>query len=429
MSKPILEIQNMSCGYGEQNVLENISFSVKKKEFLGIIGPNASGKSTLLRAIDRVIELNDGTISLDQNDMAKMDKKEIARKISVVPQEFSTNYSFSVLDMVTLGRTPHLEPLEVESEEDMTIIKKAMKMTKTWKLADRSFTELSGGEKQRVVVAKALAQEPSLLLLDEPINHLDINKQQEILDLLKNLSEEEDKTIISTFHDLNKAARYCNSLILLHNKKIHSKGPPGKVLSEENIREVYGTEVSIRRKPETDSISVTPFSVTLTSAEEESLLKIHLICGGGTGKALMSPLLRRGHRLTAGVVSQLDDDYREARRLGISLVESSPFSRIGEKAIEENRKMIEQSDLVIITDMPIGKGNLKNLELANQAAKNKPVLIVGETPISERDFTDGKATEIFSTLEERSVKTVKDVEEALKFLEEHDFSNHSKKLS
>ncbi len=415
MSEIAIKTENLSCGYGDKDVLKNISLSVKNDEFIGIIGPNASGKSTLLRTIDRVIEPKEGSIFLNQKDIVNMDKKEIAKEMSVVPQEFSTNYSFSVLKVVTMGRTPHLGPLEMENEEDMKIVKDSMKKTDTWQLADRPFTELSGGEKQRVVIAKALAQEPSVLLLDEPINHLDINNQLEILNLIKELSEKGEVTIISTFHDLNTAARYCDSLILLHDNKIHAHGPPEDVLSENNIKEVYGADVAVRRQPETDSISITPLVETF-GEKGESSYKIHLICGGGSGKMLMHPLLRRGHQVTAGVLSPLDDDYNEARRLGISLVEGSPFLPISKKTADRNRKLIEECDLIILTDMPIGKGNLKNLELAKEAAEKKPVILVEKNPISDRDFTDGKAEELYSSLKEKSVTIVNNAKEALEFL-------------
>ncbi|KXB06561.1 hypothetical protein AKJ52_02060 [candidate division MSBL1 archaeon SCGC-AAA382C18] len=420
MDKNSIKTKNLSCGYGDKDVLKNINLSVKNNEFVGVIGPNASGKSTFLRTIDRVIEPKGGSVFLNQQDIENLDKEDIAKEMSLVPQEFSTNYSFSVLKIVTMGRTPHLGPLEMEDGEDMTIVKEAMEMTDTWELADRSFTELSGGEKQRVIIAKALAQEPSVLLLDEPINHLDINNQLEVLALIKSLSEKGEKTVISTFHDLNIAARYCDSLILLHDKNIHAQGSPEEVLSEENIKEVYGTDVAVRRRPETDCISVTPLSGTFGEKSEVSTYKIHLICGGGTGKLLMHTLIRKGHQVTAGVLSPLDDDYREAQRLGISVVESSPFSSIREETAKRNRKKIDKSDLVILADMPIGNGNLINLRLALEAAENKPVILVEKNSISNRDFTQGKAEDLYSSLREKCATKVRDVSEVLEFLSKND---------
>jgi len=415
-----IDVENLSSGYVDKEVLKGINFSVAGNEFVGVIGPNASGKSTLLRTIDRVIEPKKGSVLIDRQDIESMERKELAREVSVVPQEFSTNYSFSVLDIVKFGRTPHLKPLETEDEKDLSIVREAMEITDTWNLADRKFRELSGGEKQRVVIAKALAQEPSLLLLDEPINHLDINNQLEVLNLVKDLSEKGEMTIISTFHDLNTAARYCDSLILLHDKGIHARGPPEDVLSEENIKEVYGADVFVRRRPETDSISVVPLSASFAEREGSSGYRIHLICGGGSGKLLMLPLIRGGHQVTAGVLSPLDDDYREARRLGISLVEGPPFQPIGKESAEKNRELAERSDLVIMTDMPIGEGNLRNLELAAELSEEKPIILVEKSPISEKDFTEGEAEEIYSSLRENCVKKVENVRGILNFLSENE---------
>lgn len=417
MTEISIKTEDLSCGYGGKEVLKDISFSVENNEFVGVIGPNASGKSTLLRTIDRVIEPKEGKVFLNRQDIETMEKEDIAREMSVVPQEFSTNYTFSALEVVTFGRTPHLGPLEIEDEEDMKIVKEAMEMTDTWGLADRSFQELSGGEKQRVIIAKALAQDPSVLLLDEPINHLDINNQLEILELVRGLTEEGDRSIIATFHDLNTASRYCDSLILLHDKKIYAQGSPEEVLSENNIKEVYGADVAVRHLPETDSVSITPISGSFESVDDEFAgLRVHLICGGGTGKILMHHLIRKGAQVTAGVLSPLDDDFREARRLGIEVIEESPFLPIGEEAIEENKKLVEKADFVILTNMPIGEGNLKNLELATEAAEDMPILLVEKKNITERDFTGGKAEKLYSSLKKKSETTVENAREVLEFL-------------
>lgn len=422
MTNSSVKGEDLSSGYGKKLVLEKINFSIENNEFVGVIGPNASGKSTLLRTIDRVLEPEGGKVFLEGEDMEKLEKKEIAKKMSVVPQEFSANYSFSVLEIVTLGRTPHLGPLEMEDEEDMEKVKGAMEITNTLELADRSFSELSGGEKQRVIIAKALAQEPSVLLLDEPINHLDINNQLEILDLVKSLTKEGKQTVIATFHNLNTAARYCDKLILIKDGKIYDQGVPESVLNEKNIREVYGSEVSVRHLPETNSVSIIPLSGSFgrerkTGSEE----KIHLICGGGSGKTLMHSLTQNGFRVSTGVLSRLDDDCREARKLGLEIVEESPFLPISDSAAEKNLELMKDSDLIIMTNMPIGKGNLRNLELVEEIAEKKPVLVIEENPMEKRDFTEGKAEKIHEKLKEKSIENVESIKEAIKFIENEDF--------
>ncbi len=419
----ILELQKVTTGYRENPVLKELDFSVEENEIFGVIGPNASGKSTLLRVIDRVIQPWEGKVLFRGKNLVELDKKEVARSISVVPQEFNVNYSLTVEELVRLGRTPHLGVLSFEDEEDEEIVKDSLELTDTEFLRNRSFHDLSGGEKQRVIIAKALAQDPELLLLDEPINHLDINNQEEVLNLLRRLVRERDLTIVSTFHDLNLASRYCQSLILLENGRVHSKGDPTEVITEDTINKVYGTEVAVTTNPETDALTVTPLSQTLYETNQRKQTRVHIISGGGTGKPLMAALKRQGYRITAGVLTSLDDDYREAKRLGISLVENNPFTNISEKAAQKNKELIEKADIIVITDMPIGSGNLKNLKLAKEAAKEKKVIQLGKTPIDERDYTEGKATEIFKKLQKSGLEKFSGVKELLEYINKNTKDN------
>lgn len=417
MPEGSLSVNDVTCAYGREEVLRGIEFSADGRDFVGIIGPNASGKTTLLRMVSRILKPKTGAVLLDGRDIDTMSKKELAQDMAVVPQELSSEYPFTARKMVIFGRTPHLGPLEMEKEDDLSVVQECMELTKTLGLADRPITELSGGEKQRVLIAKALAQEPSLLLLDEPTNHLDINNQLDILDMIKRLSKEVGFGVIATFHDLNLAARYCDFLLLLHEKRIFARGAPEEVLKRENLKKVYGSDVSVRRHPETNSLFVVPLSNPLSRGEEKSSkLTIHLVCGGGTGKSLMYSLVRTGYGVTTGVLSPLDDDYREARRLGIRVVVGSPFLPIGEETCRANRELIRSADVVVLTDMPVGQGNLENLESAARAVGGKPVLLLEKSPMADRDFTGGEARDLYASLKERGAKTITSVEEVLSFL-------------
>lgn len=183
MKQVTLKIENIECRYYNTKVLEDVTFEASGGDFVGLIGPNGSGKTTLLRSISRILKPHVGTILLDGRDVYSIKIKEVAKKMAVVHQE-QTSFPFTALEIVLMGRTPHLKWLEKEEEKDYTIAENAMKGTNTWHLADRPFTELSGGEKQRVIIAQAFAQEPKVLLLDEPTVHLDINNQMEILYLI-----------------------------------------------------------------------------------------------------------------------------------------------------------------------------------------------------------------------------------------------------
>ena len=185
-----LKIEGVDCSYDSVKILENVSFSVQTGNFLGILGPNGSGKTTLLKSISRVLKPRKGAVLLDEINIYKIKPVEVARKLAVVPQESSIGFSFTVQNVVLMGRNPHLGRFESESPEDIAIAKKAMEYTGTLHLANRLVTELSGGERQRVIIARALTQQPKVLLLDEPTTHLDISNQLEIMDLIKQLCVE-----------------------------------------------------------------------------------------------------------------------------------------------------------------------------------------------------------------------------------------------
>ena len=196
-------------------MLNGISLAIDRGEIAGIIGPNGSGKTTLLKLLSKVLKQESGSIRLMGRDLASMKHKEIARIVGVVPQGTSIAFSFTVREVVLMGRSPHLGILQMEQEADLKIADNAMGLTDTLELADRNIDELSGGECQRVIIARALAQEPKIMLLDEPTSYLDINHQLEIFDLIKRLNKERDLTVVIVSHDLNMAAEYCDRLILL----------------------------------------------------------------------------------------------------------------------------------------------------------------------------------------------------------------------
>ena len=212
----LLSINGISGGYYNQNVIKNISLEIKRGEFLGIIGPNGSGKSTLLKLISRVLIPEQGEICLEGKDITQMRRKDFFRKVGFVPQDTLISFAFSVWEIVLMGRIPHLGRLQLESKHDFLIAENALRLTDASYLKQKDIDELSAGERQRVIIAKALTQEPMLLLLDEPTAHLDIGHQIQILDLLRKLNQEKNLTIAIVLHDLNLASEYCDRLILIN---------------------------------------------------------------------------------------------------------------------------------------------------------------------------------------------------------------------
>lgn len=244
-----LRLQHVSLGYGKRTVLNDIIFQTVPGEMLGIIGPNGSGKSTLIKGISHVITPSAGQIFLDGLNVASTSRTELARLIAVVPQNPSLPELFTAFEMVLMGRTPHLGLFRYETEKDYAIVSMAMQLTNTSELAQRRVGELSGGERQRITIARALAQEPMALLLDEPTAHLDINYQIETLDLARKLCREQKLIVVTTLHDLNLAAQYCDRLVMLSNGKIYSEGTPESVINAQAIKEVYGADVYVYPHP------------------------------------------------------------------------------------------------------------------------------------------------------------------------------------
>ena len=245
----LLHVENLSSGYAGRAVIEGINFSAQKGEFVGIIGPNGAGKSTLIRTISRALPPIKGIVKYNGQDIYKASPNEIACSVAVVPQDTLIVFEFLVRDIVMLGRIPYLKKFKKETEKDLSAVETAMALTNTTHLADRFINELSAGERQRVIIAKALAQEPKLLILDEPTSHLDISHQVEIFDLIKDLSTKEGLTVLAVLHDLNLASEYCDRLLLMNNGEIFRQGEAREVLDYKTIEEVYKTVVIVNENP------------------------------------------------------------------------------------------------------------------------------------------------------------------------------------
>lgn len=256
-SNPII-LNNLNFSYNEKHILKNINISFERNKFYSILGPNGSGKTTLLKNILKALPTTDKTIYIDAFDINNYKNKDLAKKMSSVPQNTNLEFDFTSFDVVLMGRSPHLKRFERESNKDYEIVREAMEITNTWHLKDKYINQLSGGERQKVIIARALAQESSIILLDEPISNLDIQNQIEIMDTLKFLNR--DVTIISVLHDLNLAAQYSDYILLLKNGEIFSKGTPEKVLNVNNLKYVYDVNTYIIKNPVTGKPHIIPIS-------------------------------------------------------------------------------------------------------------------------------------------------------------------------
>lgn len=240
----MLKVDNISGGYGEKKIIEQLSFHVKKGEIIGILGPNGCGKTTLLKLLTRLLPIEKGNVYVSDRLINTYSSKKFAKKIAVVPQSTSVSFSYTVKEIVELGRYAYQKGLFSQlSKEDKQAIELAMEQTGVIQLSEESFIHLSGGQKQRVMLAQCLAQQSEILLLDEPTNHLDLTYQKSFLELLQKLAKEKNIAVIAILHDINLASLYCDKLLLMDEKKQYLYDKTEKVLNDERLSEVYKTDL------------------------------------------------------------------------------------------------------------------------------------------------------------------------------------------
>jgi iron complex transport system ATP-binding protein len=414
----MLEALAITVGYDENPVVHDLSLSVARGQFLGLVGPNGCGKSTVIRALSRVLQPLRGQVLLDSVDIYRMLPRELARRLAVVAQDNAVSFDFPVREVVLMGRAPHLARFGLERAKDYAIAEEAMELTHTAVFAERPITGLSGGERQRCMIARALAQEPEVLLLDEPTAHLDINHQIEILDLARRLTAERELATIVVLHDLNLASQYCDALVLMAAGRVLAMGSPREVVTEENIRAAYQAEVQVRLHPTTNRPYLTLLSRLPLSALATRRTRIHLICGAGTGVPLMRRLRQLGFAVSAGVLNVADSDQVEAEALDLPRVEEAPFSPISDEAHRRNCELARAAEVVVVTGIPFGRGNLANLEAAVRArGVGRRVLLIDDPPIAGRDFTEGEATALQRQILNAGAELCRDPAEALARLE------------
>ena len=266
-----LKILDLSFSYNSTKTLDGIVLKIKEREILCIIGPNGSGKTTLLKCMNKKLKPTTGTVLVNDMNILQMNRKEVAKNIGVVPQVSTVSFPFTVHDLVMMGRYSHKGRFDTENENDRAVVYQCLARTGIAHMADRLITEISGGEYQKAIIARALAQQPEILLLDEVTLHLDINHQIEILELVKALSEEDNLAIVMVLHDLSLAARYSTKTIMLQKGRIFAYGRPENVISIENIKDIYDIEVEIGRSSKGNHLNVIPLSIIRNGDEIKEL--------------------------------------------------------------------------------------------------------------------------------------------------------------
>jgi len=376
---PAVICRNVSAGYRQQPVLHDISLTIQAGQMVALLGPNGAGKSTLLRVLTGLQPLTSGEVELFGRELRQLGAKERARLVAVVPQEVTTPMAFTVAELVALGRSVPRGRWAALAAADRQAIEQALAYTDTLELRDRYYSELSGGEKQRAIIAMALAQEPQLLLLDEPTSHLDVNHRLEVLQLLERLNRERGLTVMMTSHDLNLAAEFFPHLALLDHGRITAVGAPADVMREDLLEEAYHCKLAVRRDP-TGILMILP---TRTGTAPTGK-RVHVICGGGSGVEVLRRLCLAGWQVSCGALNQGDTDAQTAGALGIATALEKPFSPLSDGVLAAAGQLAQAADVIVVCEVPFGSGNVKNLDVARQAGK--PILL-NTRQVAARDFT------------------------------------------
>lgn len=248
----MIDLNSVGIKIGHKVIVDDVTIEVQPGEFVGLIGPNGSGKSTLLKAVYRTLSKYSGDIVIDGNNLRDLSIHESALKTAVVPQHTYSPFDFRVIEVVLMGRAPHKKSMEFDNKEDYEIADECLAKVGMSEFRERSFTTLSGGEQQRIVLARSMAQQTPCMVLDEPTNHLDIRYQLQLMDVVKSLG----LTVLSALHDLNIAAEYCDRLYMLKDGKIVASGTPEEVLTPENLLAVYGVNAHVSRSPNTGFLHI-----------------------------------------------------------------------------------------------------------------------------------------------------------------------------
>ena len=247
--EPVLSLKKVGFSYDGFWAIRDLDLDVKQGELLAVLGPNGSGKSTLLKVVDGILTPQEGEVLLKDRPVSRYTRSDVAKEVAMVAQETHFNFSFSALEVVLMGRFPRLGSFQFEGKRDMEAASRALQATQCLDLAERSIHELSGGEKQRVLLARALAQEPTAILLDEPTSFLDLRYKKEIFDLISSLTHERNLSVVVVSHDIDLAAQYCDRMIMLKDGRVHSTGLPDEVITASNIKAVYECPVIVDKNP------------------------------------------------------------------------------------------------------------------------------------------------------------------------------------
>lgn len=348
---PPIEVSDLSVSFGDVPVVSGVDLRVERGSIVGLVGPNGAGKTTVLRAIKGTLSPGAGEVLLDGDPAESLSAREAGRRVASVPQETSLAFDFRVRQIVEMGRTPHLGRFDGHGPDDERAVREAMDAGGVARFADRAITEVSGGERQRVLLARALAQETPSLLLDEPTASLDVNHAVRTLELVRRLVDD-GRAALAAIHDLDMAARYCDEIVVLANGGVRAAGPPEDVLTAGTLRDAFDAEAFVGENPATGSPTVTAFDGggggdSADSAELAELLRIHVVGSGQPAGRAVARLAAAGHAVSVGVIPEGDAAAGIAADADAQIVTAPPFAAVPPERRAEAVVFAREADVTV----------------------------------------------------------------------------------
>ncbi|SHJ60157.1 iron complex transport system ATP-binding protein [Hathewaya proteolytica DSM 3090] len=369
----MLETENLNVGYGKKVVVGDVNIKVKKGEILCLLGANGAGKTTTLRTISGLLNPMQGKVLFKGKDISHIAKKELAKKMALVLTSRFTGSLMTVYNIVSMGRYPHTGFFGKLNDNDKSKVFEALKTVNAENLIQRYFDELSDGEKQKVLVARALVQEPEIIILDEPTSHLDIKHRLELMEILKTLSKKNNIAVVLSLHEIDIALKSCDKVMLIKGNKVAAYGEPEDVVDEEILNGLYG----LKNKNYNNLLG----AIELKNPSEK---KTFVVGGAGTAIPIFRALTKKEIGVYAAVLHENDVDYEIGRTMGIGMCTVAPFKNIDEKAYKKAIENLKSMDYVVDSGFPIGNINKENVKIICDAVEQ------GKRVYSLRRKSEGK---------------------------------------
>lgn len=374
----MLKTENLSVGYRGYIVIKDINLDINEGEILCIIGPNGAGKSTLLKTIATYLKPKNGVVYLNGKKIHDLKPKDLAKEMAVVLTERVNPGNMTGFDIISIGRHPYTDLFGRLSKEDKKIIIESAKSVNAEYLLNKNFFEMSDGERQKIMIARALAQEPKVLILDEPTSFLDAKHKIELTLLLRKLADEKNLAIVVTLHDIELALRISDKMALIKDHKVIAYGYPENIMKKEIVNNLYNLE----NANYSDIMGYFELKNNIHNKKIKNNKKVFVICGGGSGANVLRYLVKNRYNVVVGILHKNDTDYSIAKTMELDIIEEEAYTEISKKNFERALNELKHSDIVIYTNFSVGDMNKLNMQLIEEAKKYGKTIIYYNGDIS-----------------------------------------------